>query len=97
MIDRDAEPARARRSLWSPPGFIVIALTLAALFALAHLGGLRDTTSILSGTNATPSNAVLGLIYTVLYFATVLGAPILILAAGIFYGLERVLAVRHRR
>lgn len=76
----------------SPAGFIAGALLLGALYGAAHLAGLREDTTILSG-SAPPgggSAAVwLGLAYIGLHFAFVIGAPILTLAAGVFWALAR--------
>lgn len=69
---------------------------LAALFALAflacHLLGLREHVSVLSGT-APPGgadSAPLGALYAIAWFAGVIAAPILALAAGISAALERL-------
>jgi hypothetical protein len=57
------------------------------LFAIAHLAGLREHTTFLSGTLADPAMrwevaAFLGTAYLLLYFAFVLLVPILLLAAA---------------
>jgi hypothetical protein len=77
------------RPLVSPRSFVVLAIAIAVLFGVAHAVGLREHTSILSGTSLAVESAAAGVIYTLLYFAFVLGAPILILAAAIFWGLSR--------
>lgn len=87
-------PPRRRLALISPAGFLAAAVSISALYALAHLAGLRAYTTILSG-SAPPGGGdpgaatVLGLAYVALHFACVIGAPILVLAAGVLRGLER--------
>ena len=78
------------RPLVSPRSFVVLAVVIAVLFGVAHAAGLREHTSILSGTDHAAGSATLGLLYALLYFAFVLGAPILILAAAIFWALSRL-------
>jgi hypothetical protein len=68
--------------------FLMRALALGVLFLLAHLAGLREYTTFLSGTAANPEaglrwSSFLGMIYIVLYLGFVVTAPILILAAGL--------------
>jgi hypothetical protein len=70
----------------SPRGYLVRALLIAVAFALVHALGWRQETRFLSGT---PAAVVPGLIYLCLYFAFVLGAPALVLGAGIFAVMER--------
>jgi hypothetical protein len=67
--------------------FLVRAAALLILFALAHLLGLREYTTFLSGTTGSPdvslrTSAFLGMIYLALYMGCVVLAPILVLAAG---------------
>ena len=88
-------PARPRFTLVSPAGFLAAAALISALYGLAHLAGLRAYTTILSGSappgGGDPNAATaLGLAYLALHFACVIGAPILVLAAGVLRGLERV-------
>jgi hypothetical protein len=70
----------------SPSWLVKAAVVIGALYGVAHLAGLREDTAILSGT-APPgggSDAVaLGVVYVVLHFAALVGAPILVLGAGI--------------
>jgi len=68
--------------------FLMRALALGALFLVAHLAGLREYTTFLSGTAANPEaglrwSSFLGMVYIVLYLGFVVAAPILILAAGL--------------
>ncbi|HEU5069547.1 MAG TPA: hypothetical protein VFV96_03930 [Verrucomicrobiae bacterium] len=72
----------------SPKDFVRHAGLLVLLFVVAHVGGLREFTTIISGTMAEPRFgsdvcALLGLGYAALYFATVVLAPILLIAAGV--------------
>ncbi len=88
------------RRLLSPAGLAAGAAVIAALYGGAHALGLRAYAGILSGT-APPGGSgaagiALGLAYVALYFACVVGAPILALAAGVMWGLERLGAYRMR-
>jgi uncharacterized membrane protein YdcZ (DUF606 family) len=72
----------------SPRGFLVTAVLLGGTFALAHALGLREQTRFLSGT---PAWVFLGALYGVLYFASVLIVPPLVIAALTFAAIERIL------
>ena len=68
--------------------FLMRALALGVLFLVAHLAGLREYTTFLSGTAANPEaglrvSSFLGMVYILLYLGVVVMAPILILAAGL--------------
>jgi hypothetical protein len=86
--DRSRERWRWRRAgFLSPTDLITRAIVLSALFGLAHWAGLREHTTLLSGTLADPTMrwewaAFLGCTYLVFYFAFVLLVPILLLAAA---------------
>lgn len=72
----------------SPKDLLRHAGLVVALFAAAHAAGLREFTTIISGTVASPSLgvglcALLGIGYMTLYFATVVLAPVLLIAAGL--------------
>jgi hypothetical protein len=87
-----------RFELFSPRGFLICAATLALAFAVCHVAGLREYTSILCGQAPTGSYADwwaihLGMAYVVFYFAFVLVVPILVLAAGILAFLQRAIAM----
>lgn len=73
---------------------LIAALVMATLFAGAHLLGLRAYTAILSGTappGASGGEAVaLGLVYVILYFAAVIVAPILAIAAGLSWAAAKL-------
>lgn len=91
---RAAVRAFLREPSFSPLGFLRGALLLTALFLAAHAAGLREHTRFLSGTEPAGQGGelelVLGVLYAMLYFACVLGAPILAIAAGLLFGVERL-------
>jgi hypothetical protein len=71
----------------APKDFVRHAGLIGLLFLAAHICGLREFTSIISGTMAEPRLgsdvcALLGWGYAALYFAAVVLAPILLIAAG---------------
>lgn len=85
-----------KRGWLSPPGFLVATAVIGVLYGAAHLLGLREDASFLSGT-APPGGAagvLLGLVYVALHFAWVVGAPILALGAAVLAALERWLPPR---
>jgi hypothetical protein len=88
-----------RVRLVSPAGFLLAAATIGVLYGAAHLLGLREDTAILSGTAPAGGDAGIGrgLIYVALHFAWVIGAPILVIGAGVFWGAERALRGRAAR
>jgi hypothetical protein len=68
--------------------FLEWAGLLMALFVIANLAGLRQFTSVLNGTVGSTTldwqtASFLGAAYVMVYLAFVLGAPTLIIAAGI--------------
>lgn len=74
--------------LFSARFFLWRGLTLIAVFVIAHLFGLREYTTFISGTTESVStgiqtSAFLGTAYIVLYLGCVVVAPILILAAAL--------------
>lgn len=87
------------RRLWkaeffSAKDFVIRALFIAVLFAAAHLAGLREYTSFLSGTSANTdlsreTVAFLGVGYVLLYFAFLLLVPILLIAAALLWGWQK--------
>jgi len=73
---------------FSPKDLFRHGVLIVVVFTAAHLCGLREYASVLSGTTggmhvSADTAAVLGLLYILRYFAAVLGAPILLLAAAI--------------
>jgi hypothetical protein len=80
-----------RRTFFSPAGFLLTAALIAALYGLGHLAGLRESTTLLSGTSPPggAAGAALGLCYIALHFAFVVLAPILALGAAVLWALSR--------
>lgn len=86
---------------FSPKDFVRHAVLLLVLFAVAHLCGLREFTTIISGTMASPALgaetcALLGVGYMALYFGAVVLVPVLLIAAGLLCLLEKVRAAARR-
>ena len=79
--------------LLSPKGLLVRAVSLVVAYAIAHAFGLREYTSIFSGTSP-PSgwrdtvSVGLGVAYVTFYLGFVLVAPVLALAAALFAALH---------
>jgi phosphotransferase system glucose/maltose/N-acetylglucosamine-specific IIC component len=96
---------RRLRTLWhaeflSPKDLVRRAAVIVAVFALAHLLGLREYTSFLNGTIGAvgiswQAAATRGLIYVFLYLAVVLLVPILLIAASLIVVARRFHASRH--
>jgi hypothetical protein len=87
-----------RLELFSPRGFLLRALGLAAAYALCELAGLREYTTFLSGTAAGgrwETSVVWGITYIFVYLGIVLVAPILVIGAALLHGWQRL--VRHRQ
>ena len=87
------------RNVWqadffSPKYFLRWAVFLTVPFVVAHLCGLRESTSILNGTSAVGMNlqqtAFWGGLYVLLYLAFILLVPTLLLAAGLLLVWHRV-------
>jgi len=83
-----------RAELFSPKGFVQRAILICVAFAVVHLLGLREFTSVLNGTTGSVEmgrgeSAMLGFIYILSYLAFVLLVPILLLAAAIFAGWKK--------
>lgn len=84
---------RFLRRLWkakafSPEGFMLRAMLIAALFGASELLGLREYTTFLSGTSADinltwRTASLLGLVHLLLYVGFILLVPILLIAAGL--------------
>ena len=84
-----------RAPLLSPSGMLLRAMLIAVCFAIAHAAGLREYTSILSGTSASGAgpdiwSAALGVTYVALYFGFVLVVPIAVLGSAILAVLLRL-------
>ncbi len=71
---------------------LVMAVLLVLFLGFVHALGLREEVSVLSGTSppGEHASALLGVIYALSWFAAVIVAPILALAALIGWGFERV-------
>jgi hypothetical protein len=77
-----------RADFFSPRGFLLRAFLIAAAFAVVHLAGWRDYTSVLAGTVGPASadmgtSIFLGAAYLFVYMAFVILTPVLLLAAAI--------------
>ena len=80
--------------LCSPGGFASRAGLILVSFLVAHLAGLREYASILSGTMpqglfGRAVDQFLAVSYIVLYLGAVVVAPILAIAALVFFALEK--------
>jgi hypothetical protein len=79
---------------FSPEGFLLRALLIVVLFGASELLGFREYTTFLSGTSGDVSlswrtASLLGLIHLLLYVASILLAPILVIAAGLLAAWNR--------
>jgi phosphotransferase system glucose/maltose/N-acetylglucosamine-specific IIC component len=80
---------------FSPKDFVRHAILIVVAFAIIHAIGLREYTSVLNGTTGSvemdpASAALLGIVYILFYLATVLLAPILLIAAGFIAAWQRI-------
>lgn len=76
----------------SARALLLWAMRLVLVFAVMHLCGLREHTTVLSGTVVGGSSMVsgfFGLMYLLTYFAAILLVPPLLVAAGIAKVAER--------
>ena len=95
--ENDSGKNRARQwggKFFTARFFLMRAGAIGVLFLLAHLLGLREYTTFLSGTTGSPGvslqlSACYGLVYLALYMGCMVLAPILVLAAGLLAVLER--------
>ena len=81
----------------SPGGFALYAGLAVALYGVLHALGLRQYVSIASGTPLNPFGSeelgvALGIAYVLLYFAAVVAAPILLIAASVWLLARRIRA-----
>ena len=78
----------------TPPGMLVRAGALAAIYAALTAAGFREAMSVLSHTvpegMSRDDAGAKAVIYLVSHFAFVLGTPILIIAAGLMAAVERL-------
>ncbi len=87
--------------MWSPAGFLTRAFLFVVLYFVFDLAGTRAYTTFLSGTAPQGPlgqgvSSYLGIAYLLLYLLTFVVAPIFVVAAAIFWCLERCLASRAR-
>lgn len=100
MMDWKATYRQIRALKWLSPGsFLLCAVTFAGVYLALHLAGLRASTSVLCGTFAAEQSeqvrtSFFAVIYILFYMATVIVAPILVIAAGIF---QVLIKLRHGR
>jgi TRAP-type C4-dicarboxylate transport system permease small subunit len=76
--------------LLSPRGLLLRALVVLAVFIALHLAGLREYTSIFSGTSPTDTipgagDRALGLIYALFYLLAVVAVPVTVIAAALLF------------
>ncbi len=98
---------RHLRDLWkadflSPKDLLRRAIFLIVFYGIIHMAGLRDFTSMLSGTTGSvrlpwQMSAFLGITYIVSYLSVVLLVPILILAAVLLIIGKKFLATKRSR
>lgn len=95
-----SDGAKAKKPRWlgflrgpafSPHGLLTRAVIITLAYLVAHCAGLREYTTIISGTSPTgvPNQAfpaLLGILYVLLYMGFVVVVPILIIAALFFAG-----------
>jgi hypothetical protein len=86
----EPKPSQGRTPLVSPLAFARSGALLVVALAALHATGARESASVLSGTAPSSGSALLGGAYAAAYFAAVLGAPVLVVAAALFAVLGRV-------
>jgi hypothetical protein len=75
--------------------FVAYALLLGILFVAAHLAGLREYTSVLSGTGILGfRHRFFGTAYILLYFGFVGIVPVLIIASALLKGMAALISRR---
>jgi len=93
-------PSSPSKKWWKPQflsarGFVFCAVLIAFLYAIVTIAGLREYTSILSGTVGSVRfgwqiSALLGFGYIFVYLAFVLLAPILLIAAVLLWSWQKL-------
>lgn len=78
------------RPLFSPGGFLVRAVLIGTAFLACHLLGLREYTTVMSGSapggdRLHAVHTVLGTAYALFYFGSTVAAPVLVIAAGLWW------------
>lgn len=75
-------------------GLVLRAAALVAVYAVCHIAGLRDYTSIICGTEPPPGSPawlmILGPVYIAAYLGFTVVAPILLIAAALLAAARRV-------
>jgi hypothetical protein len=97
MIKFLSRRSKPKGPLPSPGYFLEWAGLLMALFLVANLAGMRQFTSVLNGTVGSTSldwqtASFLGAAYVMVYLVFILGAPTLIIGAGILALLRKFAA-----
>ena len=82
--------------VFSPKGFLIRAAIIGAIFLLCYIAGLKEYTCILCGTSPTGNvadswSAILGAVYVLCYFMFIVLVPVLILASGILWLLQKII------
>jgi hypothetical protein len=88
-----------RIQTFTPVGFLCWAALFLILYGVCECAGWREHTTFLTGTATSETDSLQmsserGLIYMMFYFGFVLVVPILVLAAGIFRVIARILRRR---
>jgi hypothetical protein len=94
MKPRRRKPVPFWGAFLSPKRLLLDAAAITVIFLVGHLCGLREHTSVLCGTVPVGTSAEIGValavLYAVFYFAAVLLVPVLVLAAGVAFGLHAI-------
>ena len=82
------------KSLFTAKGLAMRALLIAVVYAVCELAGGREYTSVLCGTSPTGApisglTALWACLYLLMYFGCVVGAPVLLIGAGLLVLWER--------
>ncbi len=90
---------KRRFRIVSPLMLLILAVLIVAGFAAAHAAGWRENVSLLAGTSFDASNGgqeqiASASVYVILYFAAVIISPILALASGIMWSLQKAMKRR---
>jgi hypothetical protein len=85
--------------VFSPKGFLIRAAILGAIFFLCYIAGLKEYTCILCGTSPTGNvadnwSSILGVVYVLCYFIFIVIVPVLIMASGILWLLQKLILRR---
>jgi hypothetical protein len=91
--------AKPRFRIISPETLAVCGVMIVLFYLVLHFSGLRENTSLLSGTlpgegPQDESALFWGVAYVLAYFAYAIVAPVLLIGAAVFAGIEAVLTRR---